>query len=243
MSAKKCGVWCNYCNPSDWMNKSVYYCVGCVFITEFPPEISLITKLWCGGCIHVTEIPTLPNVTHVNCNDCINLVEICELPNLVELHCYGCIKLENLHSNSKLAELVCSGCSNLEKLPESLQFNTIQCNGCNLLSEWKIYPERIKFLSCFNCPTVKFNLKLFVQFNGTTFIGRNPIVSSNPRPRNGVASRFLESFTKIKSFYCPELPTRIAIEVSINSILYAPGGLKYLELAEKYKDNIISNSA
>ena len=184
----------------------------------YPNEWRDKSEFDCAQCIKVTELPSgLDNITGLDCRYCVNLSFIPSLPFLTTLSCTGC------------PLITC--------IPDLPNIEYIYVHDCKLLSEWKQRGENVIVMNCRNTPLLHLHPSLFIRFNGLDWLDDEG-AQGDPRPRNGVSSRLVSSFTVCKKLYCFELPSRIALEVSLNSILYAPGGAKYLELADRYKDRI-----
>ena len=182
----------------------------------YPNKWGYKSEFNCAECTKVTELPSgLDNITRLYCWSCVNLTFIPSLPSLTYLYCCGCPLITFI--------------------PDLPNIKVIGLEGCILLSEWKQRGENVRRMSCRNTPLLHLHPSLFIRFNGLDYL-TCIIGQGDPRPRNGVSTRLVSSFTVCKKLYCFELPSRIALEVSLNSILYAPGGAKYLELADRYKD-------
>lgn len=210
---------CSFCHSEKSNDKSRFFSYRCNVMKELPSANGSVIKLFCSMC------PSLVSIQ--------NLTE----PNLlVALNCSGSIKISGIQEFPNLTYLNCAGCKLLTKLPEFAKLDYLIVSHCTLLTEWKNKSENVKILSCKNCPMLHFNITLFFRFNEYDIIDNNDHFLPKTRLRNGVISRDVFAFNTCKMRYISELPSRVTLEVYQNSILYAPGGVKYLELLEFYKD-------
>lgn len=156
-----------------------------------------------------------------------------------EFWCYGASRVTFIPFFPNVSEFMCMGCSYLMALPELPKLESLNVSECTLLTEWKRTEiDNISDIYCEECPLLHLHPSIFIRFGGVDKLTPHPDMEKFPRPRNGVSSKVILAFRLCKILYCTEIPSRVAKEVNLNSIDYAPGGSKYLELAVRYQDGI-----
>lgn len=167
------------------------------------------------SCDVMDTVPTIPEIKKLYCNDCRYLTNIPLLHNVEDFRANGACRLETFPPFPNIQQLgVCD---------------------CLMLTHWNDNGDKLKEFICRNSVLFHVKLKLFKKCNGDDGFGCG---KHTPRPLNGVSWYRLLAFKISKSNYICELPSRISKEVDLNAILYAPGGIKYMELAEKYKNGL-----
>lgn len=186
----------------------------------------------CDGCLFSCFKDT------IQVRGCTRVTSIPYSTKLVYLLLYACPLIRSIEPYPNLDRLLLNNCNMIEYLPKLPSLTYLDCSGCSLMTKWKGTDKLNDFSGTFNgAYMLHVEIKLFNCIKGT-LISEDYTVYSVFRKRNGISLRFLSAFLLCKVLYLDEIPSRVYLEVYRNKKLYAPGGLKYLSLVEKYKDGI-----